>query len=284
MADAEQSNDFLKESAQAHALNAARERARIVGNTHMRGSKNLSSKKNAKPQRNHPPTPNPNYDTDTSEENTNENNRQTQIYLLKRRGIELKKAADKDKTAAESMTISNQWIDLIASGIIEIGKATLKILIGFLILPAGFIMKTVKFFFDRQVSALKESSQKKNAQGEKLLAQAAKLEGKKNPFKRATQAVAEPIKNYIAELLSEFFPLGFSPLALFESAQEKQKAIYKILLRAAFFFMALAVSLLILAVVFLLLLEIQCNLLLLCKIATDVFQLKALEIMLKAVQ
>lgn len=284
MADSDQSMNFIRENAQANALTAAQQRSRVDDNILARGKNNKQSKKNAPQKQNIQQTPTTNPNAQAEEEYLNENNQRQQVYLLKRRGMDLKKTADKDMATAESMTISNRWIDLTVSGIIELGKATLEILIGFLILPAGFIMKTVKFFFDKQISSLKSSSQKKNEQGEKFLAQAAKLEGKKNPFKRGAQAAAEPLKNYIEELLSDFSPFGFSPSIFLKTNKEGMWRIYKIIFQAVFFCVAIGISLLILATLFLLLLEIACNSLLLCKIATDVFGLKVPETVLKAIK
>ncbi|MBI5230391.1 MAG: hypothetical protein HY981_03785 [Candidatus Magasanikbacteria bacterium] len=201
---------------------------------------------------------------ETTQEETSAGNLQYQIYLLEKRGKELKKAAIKDEAAAESMAISNTWVDLVAGAVIETGKATLEIIIGFLILPAGFIIKTVKFFFDKQINALKTSSQKKDEEGNKLLAQAEQLKGRGTPLKRATKAIAAPLKNYISELLAEFFPLGFSPLVIVESAKEKQKTIYKLMLRAAFFCLAIALSFILIIILILLALVLFCKTSLVC--------------------
>lgn len=274
--DTVESSDFL----QANALRAAQELSR--SSMIMRDNFG-SARTNQRNARAEEPEKTKNSDNDDSKqlEEIEKGNLEFQIHLLERRGKELKKAARKDEAAAESLEISNTWVDMVGSGFIEVGKATLEIIIGFLILPAGFIIKTVKFFFDRQVTTLKSSSQKKDAEGDKLLTQAAKLKGARAPLKRAADAAIETAKNYIAELLFELFPLGISPTALLKSAQEKQKAIYKYLLRAAFFCFAMAISLAFVIALIYLVLEFLCSINLPCYVAVKIFNISP-QTLLKA--
>lgn len=287
MSDVAYPSDFLEENRKANALNAAQNRSRIDAiRTQRTNMLNVSARRGsaangtsgapiARQAAAHEQKSNAegskfqkNFER---QEYIEDESLPYQIYLLEQRGKQLKKDAIKDEIAAESMEISNTWVDMVAGSIIEIGKASLEILIGFLILPAGFIIKTVKFFFDRQITSLKASSQKKNKQGDKFLAQAAKLRGKQTAIQRAADAATSAAKNYIAELLAEFFPFGISPLVVFESAKEKQKSLYKILLRAAFFFATIVISLALIVIFIYLVLENVCDKIPLCKPTVKIF-------------
>lgn len=290
MSDVAYPSDFLEENREANALNAAQNRSRIDAirtqrasaldvnsrrGSVSRGASGAPQQRQATPKTSASNATNKTENDTAEEEETAEGDLRFHIHMLEQRGKALKKAAEKDEMTAESMEISNTWVDIAASSIIETGKASLEILIGFLILPAGFMMKVVKFFFDKQIMALKSSSQKKNEQGEKILAQAAKLRGRSTPLKRASSAIINPVKNYIAEILAEFFPLGFSPLVIFESAKEKQKSFYKLLMRAAFFCLALGMSLALIVTLIYFLFELFCSANLLCVVGTKWFNISA---------
>lgn len=293
MPDVAYPSDFLEENRKADALNAAQNRSRIDAIRAQReNTQNISARRGsaARVSLTTPQDAACEQKSNTKgsafqknferQEYIEDKNLPYQIYMLEQRGKELKKAAEKDEIAAESMEISNTWVDMVAGAVIETGKATLEIIIGFLILPAGFIIKTVKFFFDGQITSLKSSSQKKKKQGDEFLKQAAKLRGKQAPLIRAADAAASAIKNHIAELLAEFFPFGFSPLVIFESSKEKQKSLYKILLRAVFFFATIVISLALIVIFIYLVLENVCDKIPLCKPAVRIF---GTEIVSKAI-
>lgn len=206
-----------------------------------------------------PPSPTHETEEDEQAEIDQEQTLFQNIVNLEVRGKKLKDAAIRDQAQAEVLGITNEFVDMSAVSIIEIGKATLEILIGFLLLPAGFILKILKFGTDRSITELKISSQKKDEQGDKLLAQAAKLRGVKTPFKRTAGAVLNPIKNYFSELMGELFPLGISPSLLLTTVEEKKKIFHKILLRSAVFFTAIAATIALLVLFIILVFQATCN-------------------------
>lgn len=258
MAMAINQKDFLG----ANNLRAAQQRSRI---------ENAQKKQGTNPNSTSQKKPNPKTKETDEQDERNEQNQEMdrfqQIALLEARGKQLQNASIKDEAAGEVLMVSNNFIDFASSSLIETGKATLEIIIGFLLLPAGYIMKVVKFGFDKQISELKTSSQKKKKDGEKLLAQAAKLRGITSPFKKSVNAALAPATNYIKEMITELFPLGFSPTEIIGSMEEKKQALYKILIRGAFFFFAFAIGLAFIVILITFLFKMLCEVNIFCDLA-----------------